>query len=243
MKAFLLLLSLFVLRAEEGMWTFNKFPADKVKAQYGFTPTKEWLDHVRLSSIRLAQGCSASFISPSGLVLTNHHCAASCIQQVSTAEKNYSEKGFQAKTGAEELRCPGQEANILESISDVTARVNPATKGMADKAANEARKAEFARIEKECATGDELRCEVISLYGGGIYDLYKYRRYQDVRLVFAPEFAIAFFGGDPDNFMFPRYDLDMTILRVYDKGQPLKTEHYFPFSKAGTKEGDLTFVP
>jgi hypothetical protein len=243
MKAFLLLLSLFVLRAEEGMWTFNNFPVDKVKAQYGFTPTTEWLDHVRLSSVRLAQGCSASFISPNGLVLTNHHCAAACIQQISTAEKDYSAKGFQAKTPAEEARCPGQEANILESISDVTARVNAATKGMADKAANDARKAEFARIEKECATGDELRCEVISLYGGGVYDLYKYRRYQDVRLVFAPEFAIAFFGGDPDNFMFPRYDLDMTILRVYEKGQPLKTPHFFPFSPAGAKEGELTFVP
>jgi hypothetical protein len=243
MKALLVLMSLFALRAEEGMWTFNKFPVDKVKAQYGFTPTKEWLDHVRLSSVRLAQGCSASLVSPSGLVLTNHHCAASCIQQVSTAEKDYSAKGFQAKTAAEELKCPGQEANILESISDVTARVTAATKGMADKAANDARKVEFAKIEKECATSDDFRCEVISLYGGGVYDLYKYRRYQDVRLVFAPEFAIAFFGGDPDNFMFPRYDLDMSILRVYDKNQPLKTQHFFPFSRAGANEGDLTFVP
>lgn len=243
MKVLLLLLSLCVLHAEEGMWTFNKFPVDKVKAQYGFTPTKEWLDHVRQSSVRLAQGCSASLVSPNGMVLTNHHCAAACIQQVSTADKDYSAKGFQAKSQAEELKCPGQEANILDSITDVTAKVNAATKGMADQAANEARKAEFARIEKECATSDDFRCEVISLYGGGVYDLYKYRRYQDVRLVFAPEFAIAFFGGDPDNFMFPRYDLDMSILRIYDKNQPLKTQHFFPFAKAGTKAGDLTFVP
>jgi hypothetical protein len=213
-----------------------------VKAQYGFTPTKEWLDHVRLASVRLAEGCSASLISPNGMVLTNHHCAATCIQQNSTAEKNYSANGFQAKSAAEEVRCPGQEANILESITDVTAKVTAATKGLADKAANEARKAEFARIEKECATSDELRCEVISLYGGGVYDLYKYRRYQDVRLVFAPEFAIAFFGGDPDNFNFPRYDLDMSILRIYDKGQPLQTKDYFPISKEGAKDGELTFV-
>jgi hypothetical protein len=242
MKPLLLLLSLCILHAEEGMWTFNNFPSDKLKAKYGFSPTKEWLDHVRLSSVRLAEGCSASLVSPSGLVLTNHHCAATCIQQNSTAEKNYSANGFQAKTPGDEARCPGQEANILESIADVTEKVAAATKGLPDKAANDARKAEFARIEKECATSDELRCEVISLYGGGVYDLYKYRRYQDVRLVFAPEFAIAFFGGDPDNFMFPRYDLDMSVLRIYDKGQPLKTEHYFPISKMGAKDGELTFV-
>jgi hypothetical protein len=245
MKALLLILASFLhfAYAAEGMWTFNNFPVDKVKAKYGFTPTKEWLDHVRLSSVRLAEGCSASLVSPSGLVLTNHHCAATCIQQISTAEKNYTAAGFQAKSAAEEMKCPGQEANILESISDVTARVNAATKGAPDKEANEKRKAEFARIEKECATSDDLRCEVISLYGGGVYDLYKYHRYQDIRLVFAPEFQIAFFGGDPDNFMFPRYDLDMSVLRIYDKGQPLKTQHFFPFSRAGAKEGELTFVP
>jgi hypothetical protein len=245
MKALLLILASFLhfAYAAEGMWTFNNFPVDKVKAKYGFTPTKEWLDHVRLSSVRLAEGCSASLVSPSGLVLTNHHCAATCIQQISTAEKNYTAAGFQAKSAAEEMKCPGQEANILESISDVTARVNAATKGAPDKEANEKRKAEFARIEKECATSDDLRCEVISLYGGGVYDLSKYHRSQDIRLVFAPEFQIAFFGGDPDNFMFPRYDLDMSVLRIYDKGQPLKTQHFFPFSRAGAKEGELTFVP
>jgi len=242
MKALLVLLSLCILHAEEGMWTINNFPADKVKAQYGFTPTKEWLDHVRLSAVRLAEGCSASLISPNGLVLTNHHCAATCIQQNSTADKNYSANGFAAKAAAEEVRCPGQEANILESITDVTAKVVAATKGMADKESNAARKAEFANIEKDCATSDELRCEVISLYGGGVYDLYKYRRYQDIRLVFAPEFAIAFFGGDPDNFNFPRYDLDMSVLRIYDKGQPLQTKDYFPISREGAKEGELTFV-
>src|SRR5689334_1884665 len=136
MKLLLVLLSLCTLHAEEGMWTFNNFPADKVKAAYGFSPSREWLDHVRLSSVRLAEGCSASLISPNGLMLTNHHCAATCIQQNSTAEKNYSAAGFQAKVQGEELRCPGQEANILESITDVTARVNGATRGLADAAAN-----------------------------------------------------------------------------------------------------------
>jgi len=224
------------------MWTFNNFPTEKVRARYGFAPPKDWLDHVRLSSVRLAEGCSASLVSPNGLVMTNHHCAVTCIQQISTAEKDYAAKGYQAKSPAEELRCPGQEANVLDEISDVSARMAAATKGLADKPANEARKAEMAKIEKECATSNGLRCEVISLYGGGVYNLYKYRRYQDIRIVFAPEFAAAFFGGDPDNFMFPRYDLDLSFLRIYDNDQPLRTPHYFPFSRAGAREGDLTFV-
>src|SRR5882762_2105317 len=178
-----------VLYADEGMWTFNKFPSEKVRAKYGFALSKEWLDHVRLSSVRLAEGCSASLVSPNGLVLTNHHCAASCIQELSTGEKDYSAKGYQAKSPSEELRCAGQEANILEDIADVTMRLTAATKGLPDKAANDARKAEIAKLEKECATSNGLRCEVISLYGGGVYNLYKYRRYQDIRIVFAPEFA------------------------------------------------------
>jgi hypothetical protein len=242
MRFLIILLSLATLRADEGMWTYNHFPFDKVRAKYGFAPSQEWLDHVRLSSVRLAEGCSASLVSSNGLVLTNNHCAATCVQQVSTPEKNYSERGYAAQSFDEEKRCPGQEANILDGITDVTARVASATKGLEDKAANDARKAEFARIEKECATSDALRCEVIPLYGGGIYDLYKYRRYQDVRLVFAPEFAIAFFGGDPDNFMFPRYDLDMSFLRIYENGQPLKTPQHLKVAPAGPSEGDLVFV-
>ena len=243
MRRLLLLLPVLALHAEEGMWTFDKFPSEKVRAKYGFSPSQDWLDHVRRASVRLAEGCSASLVSGNGLVLTNHHCAASCIQELSSGEKDYSAKGYQAKSPAEELRCAGQEANIVEEISDVTARLAAATKGLPDKAANDARKAEIARLEKECATSSALRCEVISLYGGGVYDLYKYRRYQDVRIVFAPEFTAAFFGGDPDNFMFPRYDLDMSFLRIYDNNQPLKTPDYFPFSRAGAKEGELTFVP
>ena len=238
----LTLLSLALLRGEEGMWTFNQFPAAKVQQKYGFTPTQQWLDHVRLSSVRLAEGCSASFVSPNGLVLTNYHCAVTCIQQLSSAGKDYSATGFYAATAAEEAKCPSQEANVLVEITDVTAQLKQKTAGLSDKAAFDARKAAIAQIEKNCATSESLRCEVVSLYGGGVYDLYKYRRYQDVRLVFAPEFSTAFFGGDPDNFMFPRYNLDASFIRIYENGQPVKTRDYFPISAAGPKEGELTFV-
>jgi hypothetical protein len=244
MRSFLALFifSIASLHAEEGMWTFNNFPGEKVRQKYGFAPTQQWLDQVRLSSVRLAEGCSASFVSPGGLVLTNHHCAATCIQELSTAEKDYAAKGFLAPAESGELRCPSQEANVLTEIVDVTPRIAGVTKGLASKAANEARKAETSRIEKECATTESLRCEVVSLYGGGVYNLYKYQRYQDVRLVFAPEQAIAFFGGDPDNFNFPRFNLDMSLLRVYEKGAPIKTPHHLKWSASGPKQDELTFV-
>lgn len=229
-------------RADEGMWTYNNFPSAKVKTRYGFEPTQPWLDHVRLSSVRLAGGCSGSIVSPTGLVMTNHHCAHSCIEQLSTAKKDFVASGFLAKGEKDEVKCPEIELNQLVEIKDVTARINAATQGLSDKAFNEAQKAEMSKIEKECATGDDVRCDVVTLYRGGKYDLYKYRRYQDVRLVFAPEFAIAFFGGDPDNFNFPRYDLDVSFLRIYENGKPAKTEHYLPWSVEGVKEGDLTFV-
>lgn len=229
-------------RADEGMWTFNNFPSQKLKQKYGFEPTQEWLNHVRLSSVRLAQGCSASIVSPSGLVMTNHHCAHSCIEQLSTAQRDYVATGFYAKSDKDEIKCPVIEANQLIQITDVTERVNAATKGMQDKAYNDAQKAEMSKIEKECATGAEVRCDVVTLYHGGQYNLYKYRRYQDVRLVFAPEFAIAFFGGDPDNFMFPRYDLDVSFLRIYEGDKPARTDQYFKWSSDGAKEGDLAFV-
>jgi hypothetical protein len=229
-------------RADEGMWTFDHFPSDKVAGKYGFSPGREWLDHVRLSSVRLAGGCSGSIVSESGLVMTNHHCARSCIQQVSTPEKNLLAQGFFASSPAEEIRCPEIEINQLLAITDVTDRVNAATRGLSGQPYNDAQKAEMSKIEKECATADTLRCDVISLYHGGLYHLYKYRRFQDVRLVFSPEVAISHFGGDPDNFMFPRYALDVSFLRIYDDGKPARTPDHLAWSPSGAKEGDLTFV-
>ncbi|MBN1206845.1 MAG: S46 family peptidase [Myxococcaceae bacterium] len=228
--------------AEEGMWTYNNFPSAKVKQQYGFEPSQQWLDKVRLSSARLAGGCSASFVSANGLVMTNHHCARGCIEQLSTGEKDYIANGFYAKTQADETQCPAMEVNQLSEIVDVTERLNTATQGLTGKPYNDTLKAEMSKIEKECATSAQVRCDVVTLYQGGRYNLYKYRRFQDVRLVFAPEHAIAFFGGDPDNFEFPRYDLDVTFLRVYQDGKPAPTEHHFKWSRAGVKEGELTFI-
>ncbi len=230
--------------ADEGMWTYNNFPAAKVKAKYGVDTTKDWLDHLRLSSVRIAGGCSASVVSPSGLVMTNHHCARECIENLSgLKKKDFNKDGFYAKTEADEARCPGYELNQLAEITDVTARVQKATTGVADDKFNDAQKAEIAAIEKECGTSDDVRCEVVTLYRGGRYDLYKYQRFQDIRLVMAPEDAIAFFGGDPDNFMFPRYDLDVSFLRIYGKdGKPAKLEHYLKWSDGSLKEGDATFV-
>ena len=237
-----LILASSIAHADEGMWTYNNFPSDKVKQKYGFESTQQWLDHVRLSSLRLAQGCSASLVSPNGLVMTNHHCAHQCIEQLSNAQKDYVASGFFARTEKEEVKCPVLEANQLTQITDVTDRVRAALKGLEGKQYNDALKAEMSKIEKECATSDDVRCDVVSLYHNGIFNLYKYRRFQDVRLVFAPEFAIAFFGGDPDNFNFPRYDLDVSFLRIYEGDRPAKTEHYFKWSPEGARDGDLTFV-
>jgi hypothetical protein len=229
--------------ADEGMWTYNNFPAAKVKEKYGFEPSAKWLEKVRLSSARFGGGCSSSFVSPDGLVMTNHHCARGCIQQLSTAEKDFLANGFYARTQAEELQCPALEMNQLLEITDVTDQLNTATQGLSGEQYSQTLKAEMSKLEKACATSEDLRCDVVTLYQGGKYNLYKYRRFQDVRLVFAPEHAIAFFGGDPDNFEFPRYDLDVTFLRVYQDKKPAKTDNYFKWSAKGVKEGDLTFVP
>ena len=229
--------------ADEGMWTLNAFPTAQVKSKYGFTATDEWLKHVQLSSARLAGGCSGSFISDSGLVMTNHHCAHSCIEQLSKAGRDFVASGFYAKTGGEEVRCPEIEINRLEKMTDVTERVNHATHGLSGQAYNDAQKAVFSTMEKECAgNSDAIRCDIVTLYHGGQYQLYQYRRFQDVRLVFAPELAMAFFGGDPDNFNFPRYDLDISLLRVYDHNQPLKNDQYFRWSTKNAGPGELTFV-
>lgn len=246
MKTLVLLISLLTLSstlADEGMWLMNDFPARKVEKKYSARIDQKWLDHARLSSVRLAQGCSGSFISPQGLIMTNHHCAHECIEHLSTSGKDYVAQGFHAKTLADEVKCPELEINQLTKITDVTDRLNQATAGLSGKPYSDALKGTTAKIEKECAGGsDSIRCDVVTLFNGGKYHLYEYKRYQDVRLVFAPEFAAAFFGGDPDNFNFPRYDIDLSLIRVYENGTPLKTDHYFKWSQEGAKSGEPTFV-
>ncbi len=242
--ASVLALAGFAVQADEGMWTYNQFPSSKVAAAYGFAPDADWLKRLQLASVRIAGGCSASVVSPSGLVMTNHHCARECIQNVSgQRKKDFNKDGFIARKPSEEPRCPGMEMNQLTAISDVTQLVQDATKGAAAERFSDVQRAAIAGIEKSCATGDEWRCEVVTLFRGGQYNLYKYRRLQDIRLVFAPEDAIAFFGGDPDNFNFPRYDLDVSFLRIYGAdGKPWKTDAFLPFSKTSVKDGELTFV-
>jgi hypothetical protein len=242
--ALILAAALAPARADEGMWTYNNFPGDQVEKAYGFKPDQRWLDHLRLSSLRLARGCSGAFVSAQGLVQTNHHCARSCIQQLSSATNDLSAKGFYAREQKDELKCPDVEVNQLVDIGDITERINKATAGKNGQAFSDAMKAEQATIARECSGNDDsIRCDVVELYHGGIYNLYKYRRYQDVRLVFAPEEAIAFFGGDPDNFEFPRYDLDVSYLRVYRGDAPLDSSaNYLRYAATDVKPGDLTFT-
>lgn len=229
--------------ADEGMWLLNAFPAEQMKKKYGQSPTQEWLDHVRLSAVRIAGGCSASVVSASGLVMTNHHCVHHCVEDLSTSKQDFIKDGFFAKTQKDEKPCPGVEINQLIELSDVTKQVQDATKGVDEAKFNDVQKAKLAEIETACATSDEFRCEVVTLYRGGKFELYKYRRFQDVRLVFAPELAIAFFGGDPDNFNFPRYDLDSAFVRLYGKdGQPAKMDHHLAWATELPKENDLSFV-
>jgi hypothetical protein len=227
--------------ADEGMWLFNHFPGDKVKAKYGFAPDQAWLDHVRLSSARAPNG-SSSFVSADGLIFTNHHIAQGCIHDISTNGKDYMKNGFYAPTRADEPKCPGVEFVVLEGIEDVTDKVNAAAKpGMSTADAGKAQREEMGNLEKDCSVNG-LRCDVVTLYSGAMYSLYKYKKYDDVRLVFAPEFDIAFFGGDPDNFEYPRYDLDISFFRAYENDQPAKINEYLKWSPTGVKEGDLVFV-
>ncbi|MFY3742394.1 S46 family peptidase [Anaeromyxobacter sp. Red801] len=229
--------------ADEGMWTYDAFPSDRVARKYGFDPSAAWLDRARLASARLAGGCSASFVSDGGLIMTNHHCVHGCVEDLSSAGKDLVASGYLARSGAEELRCPAMQVDQLLRITDVTKRVHGALAGLEGARFNAALVAQKAAIEKECQGGDPgLLCELVELYHGGVYSLYQYRRYDDVRLVFAPEFAIAFFGGDPDNFMFPRYDLDVAFIRVYRDGKPAPTPDHFSWSPAGAPAGALTFV-
>jgi hypothetical protein len=230
-------------QADEGMWTFDNPPAKQLKERYGFEPTKEWLDHVRLASVRFMDGGSGSFVSPEGLVISNHHVGLGCIQNVSSAEKDYVKNGFYAETRDKEAACPGYEINVLVGMEDVSARVLGAvTQAMSDKDAREARKAVITKLENECNASSGLRCNVVKLYQGGEFQLYRYKKYTDVRLVFAPEQEIAFFGGDPDNFTFPRHDLDICLVRAYENGRPARPQAYLPLSSSGVAAGDLVFV-
>ena len=230
-------------RADEGMWTFDNLPLEKLKAKYAFTAEPAWTDHVMRASVNLG-GCSASFISSKGLVLTNHHCVAGCLQQISSAAKNYLRDGMLARKHEDELKCPATEASRLEEISDVTREVNAATKGLTGEAYKNAQNAVSARLAAACVGGNAatVRCTVVTLYQGGQYHLYHYHRFSDLRLVWAPEDAATNFGGDPDNFNFPRYGLDAAMLRAYENGKPAVLKHYFSFSKDSAKAGDLTFT-
>jgi len=228
-------------QAEGGMWTFDNFPSKTVGTKYGFTPSQDWLDHVRLSSLRIP-GCSASFISPQGLVMTNHHCVVACVEQLSTPQQNLEEKGYAAKTLAEERKCPDFELDQLVEIRAVTKDVQDAMAGKTGDEANKALHAKEAELQQSCGSDKSVLCEVVSLYHGGVYDLYRYKRYNDVRLVFAPEFSVAQFGGDPDNFNFPRFDYDIGVVRAYQGDKPAVTKDYLRWSTSGTKDGDLVFA-
>lgn len=239
------LLSLgLVGHADDGMWTFDNVPRALIKQKYGFEVTDQWLEHVRMASVRVGNGGSGSFVSPDGLLFTNQHVGRGQVSKLSTPEKNYVRDGFYAATRAEELKCPDLELNVLVSYEDVTSRVQTAAKAAAsDKAGADARRAEMAAIEKECATATGFKCEVVTLYSGGEYWLYRNKKYTDVRLVFAPEEQIAYFGGDYDNFTYPRWNFDITFFRAYEHGVPARTEHFLKWSANGATDGELVFVP
>ena len=230
-------------RADEGMWTFNNFPNPLVERRYSFTPSGAWLDHVRLSSVRFNNGGSGAFVGPEGLVMTNHHVGSDCIHDLSSAAKDYMAEGFYASAREQEARCPNLELNVLMGIEDVTAAVQAAASAGTDPAARyAAQKAAMSRLEKNCAEHTGLRCDVVTLYEGGAFHLYRYKKYTDVRLVFAPEADIAAYGGDPDNFTYPRYDLDVSFFRVYENGRPAETPHFLVWNPRGLAENDLVFV-
>ncbi|MFN2477395.1 MAG: S46 family peptidase [Chthoniobacterales bacterium] len=243
-----LLASLIVLTAsrayaDEGMWLFNKPPLEQLKAKYQFEPTPAWLEHLQKSSVRFNSGGSGSFVSANGLVITNHHVGLDTLQKLSSEKANYVHDGFYAKTQAEEAKATDLELNVLMSIEDVTDRVNAAVPSdLSGDAASKARIKVIAEIEKESKEKTGLRSDVTTLYQGGVYNLYRYKRYDDVRIVFAPEQQAAFYGGDPDNFEYPRFDLDICIFRAYENGQPAKIEHFLKWNTKGAVDGELTFV-
>jgi hypothetical protein len=244
-----LILALFTFQAipvaaiDEGMWTFNNVPRDDIKQKYGFEVTDDWLHKVQLATVRFPNG-TGSFVSPNGLVLSNYHIVEDAIGELSTPAKDYAKEGFVARSQAEELKAEGLSLDQLISIEDVTARVNAGVKdNMSAADANAARRTAISAIEAESSSADtSLHSDVVTLYQGGQYNLYRYKRYTDLRIVFVPEFQAAFFGGDPDNFNFPRFNIDMSLVRVYENDQPVKIDNYFKWSKTGAKDGELVFV-
>ena len=229
--------------ADEGMWTFDNFPAAAVKAKYGVDITPAWLDHVRNNAVRLSTGCSASIVSGNALVLTNNHCVAECAQDLSSPGHDYYTHGYTALNASEERKCAGMQAEILTSISDVTPQMTAAGKGLTGDALIKARTAVSSTIEKQnCPDTAHDRCQVVNLYHGGQYKLYKYRKYSDVRLIFSPGVQTAFFGGDPDNFNFPRYDLDSAFVRLYENGAPVRTPGHLKWNSKPPSSGEPVFV-
>lgn len=232
-----------ILQADEGMWLFNTPPVAYLKTRYNFDATPAWLTHLQKASVRFDNGGSGSFVSPNGLVMTNQHVGTDCVQNISTQQRDYVKSGFYARTQADEVKCPNLELDVLMSIEDVTARVNAAVPpGTNPAGAEKARRAVMNTIEKESLDKTGLRSNVITLYNGGEYNLYRYKAYTDVRLVFDPEKAAAFFGGDPDNFEYPRYDLDICFFRAYENNQPARTTDYLKWNPHGAADGDLVFV-
>ncbi len=241
--ALLVLLMAGAALADEGMWLFDHAPVKLIKQKYNINLTKAWLDHTRMSSVRFNSGGSGSFVSPTGLTFTNHHIAQSCLHGISTQEKDLYKLGFYAKTQADEVKCTDLELNVLMSMQDVTKEINAAIKpGMAQAQAGAAQRAAMSQVESDCTKETGLRCDIVQLYSGAVFYVYRYKKYTDVRLVFAPEFDMAFFGGDPDNFEFPRYDLDIAFFRAYENDKPAKLDNYFKFSTTGLKDGDMAFV-
>ena len=230
--------------ADEGLWTFNRFPAQAVRPKYGFAPDKQWLEHVRLSSVRIVGGCSAAIVSPNGLVATNYHCVSDCVSNLSALSKrDFARDSFYAAKLEDERPCEGMELDQLLEITDVTERVLQSTGGAAPERFVDAQRAVLADVERECATSADMHCEVVALHGGLRFELYRYRRFSQVRLVFSPEESIAEFGGDPDNFHFPRFNLDVAFLRIVSvDGQPIPQAHWLAWSTRKLTEGDVTFV-